>query len=290
RRQAQSKDVTATTTVANLSFVFGNENETTKFVKRYLKATHCDLFFADAAVFVEGQAERILVPHFIRHHFSNLSKRFITLLDLGGSHAHSFKKLVEELGITTLIIADLDAVVPTKITQKNGTESTRNKSVKPQKGKGQKTSNPVLKTWHPKLENIDLLLALPANKHITPISDGCDLFVAYQKEVKVNKDTFIPRTFEDALIFENQVSLASIDGSSTTNKVKEIISEGLTGDDLADAIYDLLKDAEKAAFALDCVLTQEPKKIKPPSYVKNGLTWLEDTLDGKTSKQVMIKK
>jgi predicted ATP-dependent endonuclease of OLD family len=41
-------------------------------VKRYLKATHCDLFFADGVVFVEeGQAERILVPHFIRHHFLN---------------------------------------------------------------------------------------------------------------------------------------------------------------------------------------------------------------------------
>lgn len=287
RRQAKSKSVTATTTVSNLSTVFGTEDETTKFVKRYLKATHCDLFFADAAIFVEGQAERILVPHFIRHHFTNLPKRFITLLDLGGSHAHSFKQLVEELGLTTLIIADLDAVVPTLITTKAGTETSRNKSAKPEKGKSQKTSNPVLKSWHPQLEEIDKLLALPKEKHVTPISDGCDLYVAYQKEVKIGSDTLIPRTFEDALIFENQSTLASIKGSSTTKKVKEIISEGLTGEELAEAIYDLLKVAEKAAFALDCVLTQDPKVIVPPTYVHEGLTWLENTLDGKNTNTVV---
>lgn len=44
--------------VVNLSEIFGSEDETARFAKRYLKATHCDLFFADGAVLVEGPAER----------------------------------------------------------------------------------------------------------------------------------------------------------------------------------------------------------------------------------------
>ncbi|MCM8885642.1 MAG: AAA family ATPase [Candidatus Thiodiazotropha sp.] len=67
RRPANVPVETPVTTVANLSDAFGEDDGTQRFVSRYLKATHCDLFFADAAILVEGQAERILVPHFIRY-------------------------------------------------------------------------------------------------------------------------------------------------------------------------------------------------------------------------------
>jgi predicted ATP-dependent endonuclease of OLD family len=43
-----------TSAVINLSEVFGPNDETEKFVIRYLRAVHCDLFFADAAILVEG--------------------------------------------------------------------------------------------------------------------------------------------------------------------------------------------------------------------------------------------
>jgi len=51
--------------IVNLSEVFGGADQTDKFVTRYLNATHCDLFFADGAILVEGPAERILIPHFV---------------------------------------------------------------------------------------------------------------------------------------------------------------------------------------------------------------------------------
>ena len=56
----------ATSKVINLSDVFGKKDKTDKFVTRYLQTTHCDLFFADAAILVEGAAELMLLPHFIR--------------------------------------------------------------------------------------------------------------------------------------------------------------------------------------------------------------------------------
>lgn len=59
RLPAKENGAVPYSTVINLSEVFGPDNETKKFVVRYLKATHCDLFFADAAILVEGPAERV---------------------------------------------------------------------------------------------------------------------------------------------------------------------------------------------------------------------------------------
>ena len=280
RRPAASKGETPTTTVANLSHIFGDGDDTKRFVKRYLKATHCDLFFADGVVFVEGQAERILVPHFIRHHFPELSRRYVTLLELGGSHVHNFRDLVDALGIATLIIGDLDATVATKIIDKNGHETTRWKSARPEQGKAQQTANSVLKEWHPQKKLIDELVELPTEGHASMAGGDYELYVAYQKPVKVegaaDSDALvIPRTFEDALILENLTAVAKVEGSVTSAKIRAIVAEGLSGDDLEDELFDLLKTAEKAAFALDCLMLEDPKALKPPSYIVAGLKWFE---------------
>ncbi|WP_127960065.1 AAA family ATPase [Serratia microhaemolytica] len=274
RRPAAHKGETPTTTVANLSHIFGDGDDTKRFAKRYLKATHCDLFFADGVIFVEGQAERILVPHFIRHHFPELARRYVTILELGGSHVHSFRDLIEALGIATLIIGDLDATVLAKITDKNGKETTRWKSTRPKQGEGQQTANSVLKEWHPKKKLIDELIALPPEEHALTTGDDYELYVAYQKPG--NGDNLItPRTFEDALILENLAVLKGVKGSATSAKICTILAQKLSDDDLADELFGLLKTAEKAAFALDCLMLEDPEALKPPSYIAAGLEWFE---------------
>jgi len=280
RRPAASLGETPTTTVANLSFVFGEGDETQRFVKRYLKATHCDLFFADGIIFVEGQAERILVPHFIRNHFPALSRRYVSLIDLGGSHAHSFKELVDVLGLATLIIADLDAVAATKVPVEGGGEAIRWKAARPKRGAGQKTSNPVLKDWHPSKELIDELVALKPKQHQLSVKDGYELYVAFQKPAaspgdENAADAVIPRTFEDALILENLDALQNIGGSRISDKIREIVNGGLTGAALEDELLELLKTAEKAEFAIDCLTMKDAKALKPPRYISDGLGWFQ---------------
>jgi predicted ATP-dependent endonuclease of OLD family len=80
KRELTTAGKVATSTVVNLSKTFGTEDVTTKFAIRYLKTTHCDLFFADAVILVEGPAEKMLVPYFIKHH-TNLNSCYISILD-----------------------------------------------------------------------------------------------------------------------------------------------------------------------------------------------------------------
>jgi predicted ATP-dependent endonuclease of OLD family len=80
-----------TSSVINLSGMFGSSDETSRFATRYLQNNHCDLFFADGAIIVEGSSEQMLIPHFIKNNFSKLNSRYISILTINGRHAHRLR-------------------------------------------------------------------------------------------------------------------------------------------------------------------------------------------------------
>lgn len=98
------------TEVLNLSAFYTRETEHRDFLQRYLKLTHCDLFFSDAAVLVEGNVERLLLPIMISKAATSLRSSCICILEVGGAFGHKFKSLIEFLGIVTLVITDVDSV------------------------------------------------------------------------------------------------------------------------------------------------------------------------------------
>jgi len=127
---------------------------------------------------------------------------------------------------------------------------------------------------------IDELIAIDQSEHQSSGSEGYELYVAYQKPLNVSETgctehEIIPRTFEDALIFENLTVIADVQGSKTSEKIKEIIKEKPDGEELEDELFELLKTAEKAAFALDCLMLTDPTALKPPQYIRLGLEWFE---------------
>lgn len=110
-RRSRSEAV-STSDVVNLSLFYDSTDPIERsFLERYLKLTHCDLFFADAAVLVEGNVERILLPQMIAKAAPRLQSTYLTLLEIGGAFGHKFKALIEFLGLTTLVITDLDSVI-----------------------------------------------------------------------------------------------------------------------------------------------------------------------------------
>ena len=163
--------------VVNLSSTFGTDDETKQFVTRYIRLTHCDIFFSDAVVLVEGPAEKILVPSFLVK--AGLDSYYISVIEVNGRHAHSFRKLIEKIGIAALIVTDIDAT-DTKVGE-DGKEI--HPSVITAKGNGYKTGNPSIKSWLSGKEQIDDLLALDEKEKLVN-----NVRIAFQTPVNVKWD------------------------------------------------------------------------------------------------------
>lgn len=271
--------------VVNLSRTFGDDNDTKRFVTRYIRLTHCDIFFADAIILVEGAAERILMPKFIRD--ENMDNFYISVIEINGSHAHRFDSLTQKLGIPTLIITDIDAQE-----ERLEKEELKWKSAIPQKNKKQKTNNDTIKHWL-KIESIDMLLELPF-----PNKQKGNICISYQIPISVNwtnqkkEDELYevyPYTFEDSLVFTN-IKLFQRDekmakmGVITTfyNYLKKAISL----EDFHEKMFSCLEKRKnvKASFATDILYTEQFDKIQAPSYIKEGLIWLQKCLNNKIRK------
>ena len=258
------------TTVVNLSETFGSETDTSKFSTRYLKSNDCDLFFADAVILVEGAAERMLVPHFVRSDFKKLDQSFVTLLEIGGAHAHRLRPLLEDLGLLTLVVTDLDS-----IGENDG------KKVLPERGKNYRTGNTTIKTWVPQKEKLDELFDLDGDQKV---SESGLIRVAYQSPINLEfiKNTVeeaTPYTFEDSLALSNFEMFLSYD--SPTGLLKKI-SDALKASTLSESSQNMFKSLEKgskAELALELLYCSDPSSLQTPAYIHEGLSWLQSTLE-----------
>lgn len=276
RRLPGEQRTIPTSCVVNLDNAFGNDLETKRFVTRYLKVTHCDLFFADAAVLIEGPAERILVPSFVNSHaeFAKLSESYITWLEIGGSHAHKLRSLIEKLGLTTLVITDIDS------------KDADGRTALPVRGAAHTSGNYTLRNWWPAISELDALLDKPeADKEKAYDAERFKLRVAYQCPVKVEfKGTTteaLAYTLEDAIVVSNLDLFAQLPGSGLIAKFRSAIADSADFAALSAAMKTALKSGNKAEFALDLLEIENTSDLKPPHYIREGLLWLGAQLERK---------
>jgi len=279
RRVMDAGDKIPVSNVINLSSTFGPEEETKQFVTRYIRLTHCDIFFADAVILVEGPAEKILVPSFLAK--AGLDSYYISVIEVNGRHAHSFRSLINKIGIPTLIVTDIDA---TETIEEDGKE--KHKAVITAKGKGYKTGNPSVLNWLPGKDLIDDLMALDGKGKTvgnvrmafqTPIS------VQWDKEKKEYAE-ICPYTFEDALIFTNlelfrQEGLKKM-GAITT--IANLLKKNHGAVELQKSIFEKLDSKggfQKADFANSLLYKDDFSEIIAPFYIQEGLEWMKKCLD-----------
>lgn len=270
RRNISEKGSINTSSVVNLSKTFGTDDDTTRFAKRYLKTTHSNLFFSDAAILVEGPAERMLVPYFITHH-TQLSNCYVSILEIGGSHAHTLRPLIEALGLITLVITDLDSVI----------KDSRGKKTQPALGKNYETGNSTLKGWIPAEKDLDKLLSTTFE---SKEDETNPIRIAYQTPITIEEDkketTVYPYTFEDSLVLENASIFKSLtDAKGLLKKMVEATNEDSVQKS-ADEMYRIITDpsSKKAEFALELFYFKEPDVLKTPKYIEEGLLWVEGKL------------
>ena len=296
--------VAQTSKVLNLSEFYQRTADPSRdFLERYLKLTHCDLFFADAAVLVEGNVERLLMPQMIINAAPGLRSSYLSVLEIGGAFGHQFRTLIEFLGITTLIITDLDSVhFPPLVEGEEDDDELddddeqdeadggehgdalahrgRKKTCTPETPNAE-TSNQMLIQWLPALRRIDELLVLgPEDKAIEPDVNGLGAVrVTYpcSVELNINGESIerAGRTLEAAFAFENLEWI-----QQANNKDLKLHIRRPT--DIADLAVRLHKKIHKNSFKKTdfalALLTKNPEDWTVPHYIAEGLQWLEEGL------------
>ena len=232
-------------------------SESLAFLKRYLRLTHCDLFFADAAILVEGAVEKLLMPSMIERAARRLRTVYLTILEVGGAYAHRFEGLLSFLHIPYLVITDLDSVVPT------GYPSACRADVV-----GARTSNASLKKLCGQTTVADLIALTSAEKQHGD-KDRC---IAFQTDILVAdgaaNETLRPRTLEEAIVYEN-FGLLRAGALSIGITLPALLN------DAYQAVYDRVRsdNFKKTDFAMDILACTEEWIV--PRYIAEGLSWLE---------------
>lgn len=282
-------------------------DRTRDFLERYLRLTHCDLFFADAAVLVEGNVERLLMPQMIAKAAPRLQSTYLSILEIGGAFGHRFKGLIDFLGLTSLIVTDIDSVLPPAAgvhapavgdgepvdeddadadpyVNEEAEEADANR-----RGRkacmvheaGALTSNQTLVKWLPGNGTIAELLVATPDQRIQPRAapGGSLVRVAYQTPVEVTwrgtTEMRTGRTLEEAFALQNLAWCQDAARKDLGLRIKGCNRLDLGG--IAQSLYRKVKNASfhKTDFAL-ALLAQDPAAWTVPSYISEGLQWLED--------------
>lgn len=262
-----------------------SSDEALSFLKKYLRLTHCDLFFSDAAILVEGAVEKLLLPRMIDSVAGNLNKKYLTVLEVGGAYGMRFSGLLEFLEIPYLVITDIDSVDP---------ENNRKSCIATEKGAV--SSNATLSYFFKETR----VQELSAKTFDDCIQVGGMRFISYQKPVQVeNKGqlhSFHGRTLEETFVYEN-LALFQEKGLSIGIDLPNEPTE------LHHAVWTRIKSStfKKTEFAMD-VLGYEPTPQqdedgnvvpedmasywKVPTYIAEGLQWLDGRLSQKQGEVV----
>ena len=279
KRVMDAHDKIPISKVVNLSNTFGLDDETKQFVTRYIRLTHCDMFFADAIILVEGPAEKILVPSFLAN--AGLESYYISVIEVNGRHAHSFRSLINRIGIPTLIVTDIDA---TETIVEEGKE--KHKAVITAKEKGYKTGNPSITSWLPGKELVDDLMELNGAERTVDnvrIAFQTTISVKWNKENEVYTD-ICTYTFEDALIF-TKLELFRQNGlkkMGTITTIVNLLKKSCSAEDLQKLIFDKLESKsgfKKADFAISLLYKDDFNDLIAPTYIQEGLEWMKKCLD-----------
>jgi putative ATP-dependent endonuclease of the OLD family len=233
-----------------------NDKRTFRFLRQYLTLHKSDLFFADKVILVEGTTERMLLPQMVRKSAISLCNEYVSILEVGGAYAHSFKEMLEFINVRTLIITDIDS------SDENGACQVSPIS------DNKFTTNETLKQWLPNKTTIKDLTSSTNNEK----TQG-NIRVCYQ----TNEDGFIGRSFEESFINTNKALLLS--EFTKEDKTKIVIKNRfsfLKSHTLENDIPTPSSSKVKTNFTFDIMSFDEEKygDWKVPEYINEGLIWL----------------
>lgn len=261
----------------------GDEQKGFKFVKQYLTMNRSELFFADKAICIEGDTERILMP-MMMHKIDNKEKptedtmpllsQNISVIEIG-AHFHTFMPLFSFLGTKVLFVTDIDSVKAEKKIDKNGKERTVYTSCHPDEGTH--TSNASIKKFF-KDTGIDTsnnqFKELVEKNAEDKIKDN--MRIAYQ--IPESGGEYQASSFEDAFIALNKdFILKNKEGFCEYGALKNFENTDIENGDYYN--FALNNVEKKPAFASSILYFEDEngkddEKWKVPKYIEEGLLWI----------------
>ncbi|UOX33446.1 ATP-dependent endonuclease [Flavobacterium sediminilitoris] len=269
-----------------------------RFLKQYLTLNRAELFFADKAIFIEGDTERILLPammqkidneeSIVENELKLLSQN-ISIVEVG-AHSHIFEKFIDFIGVRSLIITDIDSYYEVQAkdekTQQlkfkaDGTTPKMEVIKCPANDtKADKTSNSSLRYYFGKtLNDLDFFKKLNIEGKILKREIDRkwkqnalgNLLIVYQTEEKAEK-IYHARSFEDAFFHINYDFICN-----KKNSFQGLIAKWLKKFKSNKCAFTLAEKGvdKKPTLAIDILLNEKPdSQWQIPNYIREGLLWL----------------
>ncbi|MFW0738691.1 ATP-dependent nuclease [Flavobacterium sp. T12S277] len=290
-------------------YTIAGEEQNYKFLKQYLTLNRSELFFADKAIFIEGDTERILVPAMMRKidleeelvgNELELLSQNISIVEVG-AHSFIFEKFIDFIGVKSVIITDIDSYYQNsdlddkgeKQYHKNGSEKLLTFKCPSSHDKAALTNNNSLAFFHKgnrdlnyykSLKNDWKILRKNRNKQWNSNRKG-KLLVAFQTE----QLSYHARSFEDAFFHINYDFIC--EEKDVEDKKGSLKKEFKFGSLTKKWLKDFKKDKDsfklaeygvdsKPAFAIEILLNSQSDGEKEfinwqiPDYIKEALIWL----------------
>ncbi|WP_459209236.1 ATP-dependent nuclease [Aquimarina rhabdastrellae] len=281
-----------------IEYTTDGQEENYRFLKQYLTLNRSELFFADKAILIEGDTERILLPAIMKkidQEFSEnpLLSQNISIVEVG-AHSQIFEKFIDFIDLgKCLIITDIDSNYDKDVLEndgktikkyKNGNNVTTCIKCVPNDSNASYTSNNSLIFFHNNNKNIDYYKKLPfdwkilrKNRKKQWVSNRKGkLLLVYQTE----EDNYHARSFEDAFFKINRDFILENNFPSITNKWL-----GKYGNNEINEFTLAEKGIEKKPpFAIEILLNSKVSSDglkyfnnwQIPHYIKEGLLWLKE--------------
>lgn len=258
------------------------------FLKQYLTLNRSELFFADKAIFIEGDTERILFPAMMKkvdeesglvENENYLLSQNISIIEVG-AYSHIFEKFIRFIGLRKgLIITDLDCCEPVVKTDKNGRKTTKyQKAQYDATNDTMVTSNASIKYFLNTSSIKDILSDVPVKLSWDDAAkcwkreDHGNIMLAFQYG---KEGAYQPRSFEDAFFSENKEFITSNTFSSFDPECVEKFQEDNNPYELAQKGVN-----GKSSLAMEILLNGNTETNPNfghwniPTYIKEGLLWL----------------
>lgn len=276
--KTESKNNVIAKNLKDLRAQYDTDPNQYQFLKQYITISRAEIFFADKAILIEGDTERILIPTFMRKvdieeknrlELANAKDDFLPLLSQNisiievGAYSQIFEKFIEFLGIKSLILTDIDAI---KVTKKGNQGQDVFEACLVAEGTA--TSNSAIKhflngtTW-------DDIKTLSVERRTITMEGDTVVSLCYQQEEK----GYHARSFEDAFIHINRDFIKGRKDSFAGLKNKN----DFDNDSISPYLLAEKCVKKKTHFALDILYHSDQNftNWNIPSYIKNGLLWLK---------------